>query len=338
MLDRRQREGSRLILEYLFPNLSLSDTSSDDPALTLSGEEEDAVADMVHFFLQARYEDAAAAAVRCRNSRHPEIRELALLCHVMISVAQHNTEAVQNDFQTLQLKSRYPENRRVVALNDVSRFVVSVFFHLGEDIAPSPQVDIRDSSEGIRLFSLYARSYALYLKQEYAQALGVAEAGLLMAADRHQIISIYLNLAASMAAMGLSRFELADQFFLNALELAIPDGYIQPFIGHHGPLQGMVEKHIRDREPELYRQIAEKVVRFRDGWAKIHNPQSPNQVTSLLTPYEFALAMLAAKGKTNQEIADFMYISINTVKSYLSVIYQKLGITKRTDLKDCLSK
>lgn len=335
---RRHGEGARAILEYLFPDLTLGNGSPDDPVVALSDEEEDAVANMVHFFLQARYEEASAEAIRCRRSRHPEIRELALLGHVMTNVAQHNTEAILNDFQTLNVKAQHPENRRVAVLNDVSRFVLSVFFHLSEDIAPLPQVDFRDSSEGIRLFSLYARSYAHYLQQEYAQALGVAEAALLMAADRHQIISIYLNLAASMAAMNLSRFEQADQFFLHALELAIPDGYIQPFIGHHGPLQGMVEKHIRDREPELYKLIAEKVVRFRGGWTKIHNPQSPDKVTDLLTPYEYALAMLAAKGRTNQEIADFMYLSINTVKSYLSVIYQKLGITKRTDLKACLSK
>ena len=141
-----------------------------------------------------------------------------------------------------------------------------------------------------------------------------------------------------MAAINLSRFEQADRFFLSALKLAKPEGYIQPFIGHHGPLQGLVEKHIRNQEPELYKMIAEKVVRFRGGWTEIHNPQSPNKVTNLLTPYEFALAMMAAKDKTNQEIADYFYISINTVKAHLSTIYQKLGITKRTDLKKSLTK
>jgi DNA-binding CsgD family transcriptional regulator len=48
--------------------------------------------------------------------------------------------------------------------------------------------------------------------------------------------------------------------------------------------------------------------------------------------------MMAAKGKTNQEIADYFYISISTVKSYLSVVYQKLGITKRSELDKYLNK
>ena len=42
---------------------------------------------------------------------------------------------------------------------------------------------------------------------------------------------------------------------------------------------------------------------------------------------------LAAKGRTNKEIADYMSISVNSVKAYLTTIYQKIGITKRSDLK-----
>ena len=57
-----------------------------------------------------------------------------------------------------------------------------------------------------------------------------------------------------------------------------------------------------------------------------------------MTPYEFALAMMAAKGKSNQEIADYLNISINTVKAYLSIVYQKVGITKRSELKNYLVK
>ena len=42
--------------------------------------------------------------------------------------------------------------------------------------------------------------------------------------------------------------------------------------------------------------------------------------------------MLAARGWTNQEIADHMGISPNTVKQYISVTLQKLNIKQRKDL------
>jgi len=334
----RLGRGPDTITEYLFGESFLDSGSSDEKAAMLSDEEKHTISKMVHFFLQARYDKASAEAERCLSSPHPEIRIFALLAHAVSNVAQNNIEVARKNFQTLQQEAKYPENERSAALNDVYRFILSVFFHLGDDITPIPPENLFHCSEGTRLYTMYARSYSLYLKQEYAQALGVAETALIIATDRHPIISLYLNVTASMAAINLSQFEQADRFFLKALEIAKPDGYIQPFIGHHGPLQGLVEKHIRDKEPELYKMIAENVVRFRHGWTEVHNPQSSNKVTTLLTPYEFAIAMMAAKGKSNQEIADYFYISINTVKSHLSVVYQKLGITKRSELEKYLNK
>lgn len=37
-----------------------------------------------------------------------------------------------------------------------------------------------------------------------------------------------------------------------------------------------------------------------------------------------------AKGKSNHEIADTLYISVNTVKTHLSSLYQKLEVSRRS--------
>ena len=338
LATRRRGKGASVIIEYLFTEIPVIGSSSDQTMKTLSEEEELSIAKVVDYFLKAQYDETIAEAERCMNSRHPEISDFALLAHALGNVAQNKIEAALKDLQTLQGKEQNSENTGTASVNRIYRYMMSVFFNLGEEIAPIPLETFRNSSEGVRLFALYARSYAFYLQQQYAQALGVAEAALMMAADRHPLISIYLNLAASMAAINLSRFEQADRFFLDALELAIPEGYVQPFIGHHGPLQGLVEKHIRDQQPELYKMISGNVVRFRRGWTEIHNPRSSNKVTCLLTPFEFALAMMAAKGKTNREIADYFRMSINTVKARLSTIYRKVSITKRSELQQHLNQ
>lgn len=67
-------------------------------------------------------------------------------------------------------------------------------------------------------------------------------------------------------------------------------------------------------------------------WMKIHNPVSTLQVTDALTPYEFSIAMLAAKGRSNKEIAALMGISVNTVKSYMESIFEKLQISSRNEI------
>ena len=260
-----------------------------------------------------------------------------MLAHILNHVALNNMEVVQKDFQDLRQRTQHPENKHVAALNDIFRFALSVF-SIWASYCPDFAGKFLPLLGGIAALCAVCPILCTIPSAEYAQALGMAEAALMMNANRHEVICIYLNVLASMAAMSLSYFDRADRFFLNALRIAKPMGYIQPFIGHHGPLQGLVEKHIRDREPELYKMISDKVMLFRHGWTEVHNPQSQDKVTNLLTPYEFALAMMAAKGKSNQEIADYLNISINTVKAYLSIVYQKVGITKRSELKNYLVK
>jgi DNA-binding CsgD family transcriptional regulator len=60
--------------------------------------------------------------------------------------------------------------------------------------------------------------------------------------------------------------------------------------------------------------------------------------TGELTPYEFQIAALAAQGMTNKEIADQLYLSHRTVGTHLYKIFPKLGITKRTQLREALSR
>ena len=137
---------------------------------------------------------------------------------------------------------------------------------------------------------------------------------------------------------GLHDAGLAAEFFHRAWQIAREEAYIQPFVEHHGLLQGQIEKYIRDTQPEQYSRIAEKVMAFSRGWMKIHNPDSVNKVTDRLTPYEFSIAMMAVRGKSYQEIADNMHISINTVKFHLSNIYQKVEVSNRKELENYLNK
>ncbi len=54
--------------------------------------------------------------------------------------------------------------------------------------------------------------------------------------------------------------------------------------------------------------------------------------TSLLTPREKEVAALAALGLSNEEIAKELGISVKTVKAHLSLVFQKLGVKRRSEL------
>lgn len=57
-----------------------------------------------------------------------------------------------------------------------------------------------------------------------------------------------------------------------------------------------------------------------------------------LTPAEDRIARLAAGGRTNQEIADEMFVSVRTIESHLSHAYTKLGVRSRTELAAALDE
>ena len=52
----------------------------------------------------------------------------------------------------------------------------------------------------------------------------------------------------------------------------------------------------------------------------------------LLSSREEQVVQLLIQGKTNTEIADMLYISVNTIKSHVKNIYRKLGINNRMQL------
>lgn len=101
---------------------------------------------------------------------------------------------------------------------------------------------------------------------------------------------------------------------------------------------GLAETCLKERHPGHYKAVVAFAGAFARGWRKVHNDVSLTPVAESLTVVEFAVAMLASKGWQNAAIAEHMAISVNTVKSMLSVVYQKLAISGRGQLKRHLLK
>ena len=186
---------------------------------------------------------------------------------------------------------------------------------------------------GLRAFALYVQAHYLYLKKDYGHSAGTVEATLAMGAERYPIPAIYLHLVAVMDYMSLRQTEMAKAHLLSAWALARPDDLIEGLGEHHGLLGGMLEAVIKPEWPEDFKRIIAITYRFSAGWRKVHNPETGHDVADDLTTTEFAASMLAARGWTNQEIADHMHISPNTVKRYISTAMEKLHIRHRQELK-----
>ena len=213
-------------------------------------------------------------------------------------------------------------------------FASSVLLHLPlPEKMPLTQDFLPLLPSGLRAFALYVQAHYLYLKEDYGKSIGIVEATLGMGADQSPIPAIYLHLVAVMDYMSLKQTQQAQKHLLAAWEIARPDDLIEGFGEHHGLVGGMLEAVIKPNWPDDFKRIITITYRFSAGWRKIHNPETGHDVADDLTTTEFATAMLAARGWTNQEIARHMNISSHTVKRYISTVLQKLGISRRQELK-----
>ena len=237
-----------------------------------------------------------------------------------------------------EIRNTLDANRKtappVRAIEAFAAFAAAVLLHLPlPDEMPPMETFLPLLPPGIRAFALYVLAHYLYLKEEYGQSAGIVEATLAMGADAYPISAIYLHLVAVMDYMSLKQPDRAQTHLLTAWEIARPDDLIEGFGEHHGLLGAMLEATIKSKWPEDFKRIIDITYRFSSGWRRVHNPITGHDVADDLTTTEFAIAMLAARGWTTQEIANHLNISANTVKDHISEAMRKLGVETRKDLK-----
>ncbi|MBA7651483.1 Transcriptional regulatory protein DegU [subsurface metagenome] len=81
-------------------------------------------------------------------------------------------------------------------------------------------------------------------------------------------------------------------------------------------------------EAVLHPAVARKILeRFRHTKGEY----AEEEASDLLTERETAVLKMAAKGMSNNDIAEELHLSVRTIESHLGVIFNKLGVGSRTE-------
>ena len=287
-----------------------------------------------HYF-SGRPEEAAKEAEPYLTSPDMGARMSACLLYAYANLSLKRIQRAKSALNALNMSLSAAETQppQFQAAAAFVAFAGTVLLHLPlPEEMPESESFLPLLPPGLRAFALYVQAHYLYLKQEYAHSAGIVEATLSMGASSYPIPAIYLHLVAVMDHMGLKETDKARTHLLSAWELARPDDLIEPFGEHPGLPGGMLESVLKKDWPEDFKRIIAITYRFSAGWRRIHNPDTGHDVADNLTTTEFTAAMLAARGWTNQEIAEQMNISVNTVKRHLSAAMQKLNVQHRQEL------
>lgn len=193
---------------------------------------------------------------------------------------------------------------------------------------------LSEFTKGMQLWGAYVLAHKAYLVKDYQRSLGIVQTCLMTCSKVYPIAMIYLNLVAAMDLMNLKETDKAKVYFMKVWEISRPDNLIEGIGEHHGLLQGLIEACMKKDYPEDYARIIDITYKFSAGWRRIHNPDTNEDVADNLTTTEFAIAMLANKGWTNKEIAEYLGITQRTVKQHLTCVFNKLNIENRKQLKN----
>jgi LuxR family maltose regulon positive regulatory protein len=162
-----------------------------------------------------------------------------------------------------------------------------------------------------------------------AQALEPLEPLAEAAAERgwvDNLIKILALQALAHAALGDS--ESALKALSRAFDLAAPEGYSRSFVDCGPPMQQLLEQAAASGIAPDY--VAHLLAAFPEG-ASPPSPAASQPLIEPLTERELAILRLMAANLSHREIAQELYLSVNTIKWHSTHIYSKLGVHRRAD-------
>jgi LuxR family maltose regulon positive regulatory protein len=124
----------------------------------------------------------------------------------------------------------------------------------------------------------------------------------------------------------------ARAFLADALTQAQAEGYVRTFVGKGEPMSALLREAASQGIAPPY--VATLLAAFAATPQERGRPEPPappaQPLIEPLSKRELQVLRLVAVGLSNPQVAEALYISVNTVKTHLQRIYGKLGTSSRT--------
>lgn len=136
----------------------------------------------------------------------------------------------------------------------------------------------------------------------------------------------------ALAHQALGKREAAVQFLVEALALAAPEGFMRLFLDEGQPMARLLaEVDARGLMPEYTaRLLAAFVVELQSRHEDV-NDYAVQRLIEPLSQRELEVLRLIARGLSNQDIGERLYLALDTVKGHNRRIFDKLQVQRRTE-------
>lgn len=186
-----------------------------------------------------------------------------------------------------------------------------------------------------------ARPDAAYKRAKYFQCVGHFESMLNTAQTAlsfctfEQKISfhdVYFRVACAIACTGLGQNDAAKKWLADALRIAVPHGFLAPFVESATTFGGLLEQLLEREYPAILRSIPERWERSFSNWIAFHNQFTRANITLMLSLREYEMAAMVVRRVPRAQIAAQFHISPGRLNNIMKEIYSKLYVTGREEL------
>ena len=140
--------------------------------------------------------------------------------------------------------------------------------------------------------------------------------------------------AATLASRRLGADREAATSLEQALALAEPHRAYRPFLDMGGDVHSAIAILVAPASPAAGFAARVREHLISRPLARLPDAAPGGRETPALTASELSVLRLLRSHMTNQEIADALYLSVNTVKTHLRAVYHKLGVSSRREAVD----
>ena len=287
------------------------------------------------------FEEAAAAAEKMAESSTPLTRMVALCLEVYADIAMGDAAACCKTLDLAVEACREGFSRSDPFIHNMAIVCVRMLEDataLEFEGSPKWNGALEDMPRGLQAYCGFQMAYRMLLQGNDQQAIGMVRAFQALAGSRYPVSYVKLRLVAASAYLRLGEPEKATAEFAEAWRVAEPLGIVGPFVEMNPCLPGLVRHCLHGRDEAMFKALRSMICRHREGWHQLRAMRRYPVPGESLSALEYSTTALVAWGWTNREIANYMSISENTVKHYLTNSYQKLGLKNRSQIMKAFSR
>ena len=308
-----------------------------ETAMAMEDEDERAIALTEYYYFTGQVETAVHTAEPYLEHSDPNLAMSAELLYIFANLSMGQSELVRAGITRIRGRVTAAlatdEDSTLHANAILFGAMASIVLHTTGSDAESLKAVLPLLPPGLQLLGCYILSCVAYLRKEYDYSRAIAELALAFGRDTYPLATNYLRMILCMDLMCLRKTAEARECFNKLWSMAFPDGVIEPIGAHHLLLQGLPEICLKRQQPEQYKRLTVSSNRYSVAWQKLHQQSDERSAVNSLSLIEYAIAALYNRDWAVKEIALHMEMSERMIKHHISMIYEKLGISSREELR-----